>query len=171
MDSRPAQASGIVAALVFAARALLIVSMVLLAQFLLGIIINLFVDIPDTHPGAGANYLPGAWRSLGWVLTDKWPYLALHVLVGLGLVAASLTFLVRGLLAGSPRAALLWNFVGAGGALFAALNGIYFVIHPKVDTASLFMAIGFATAIGAVVVQLFLVGRAGLAAPRARTTG
>ena len=164
MESRPAQASGVVAALVFAARALLIVSFVLLTQFLLGIVVNLFVDVPDTHPGAGvANYVVGAWRSIGWALAREWPVLALHIIVGLGLVAGSLTFLIRGLLARNWSALLLWNAIGAAGAAFAALNGTYFVIHPKVDSASLFMAVGFAVAIGSVIIQLFLVGRAGLA--------
>ena len=121
---------------------------ILLTQFLLGIVVNLFVDVPDTHPGAGvANYVVGAWRSIGWVLAREWPVLALHVIVGLGLVAGSLTFLIRGLLARNWGALLLWNAIGAAGAAFAALNGTYFVIHPKVDSASLFMAVGFAVAI------------------------
>lgn len=163
-DARAAQTSHAAAALAFVARALLVVSFVLLTQFLLGVVVNLFVEIPLTHAGAGAaNYLAGAWRSLGWVFAHEWPFLALHVTVGLGLVVASLTFLVRGLLSHAPRPMLVLNALGATGAVFAMLSGIYFVIHPTVDLASIFMAVGFATALGCVVAQQFVVGRAAAA--------
>lgn len=168
METTPTRTPSVIAALAVVARSLLIVSLVLLSQFLLGIVVNLFVSVPDAHPGAGvADYLAGAWASIGWVLTSRWPYLAVHVLLGLGLVVGSTTFLVRGLIARTPAALLAWNFLGAGGAILAAASGLYFVIHPKVDGASLLMAIGFAVALGSVIVQLFQVGRAGIAAQRA----
>lgn len=165
-------ATGAAGALVKAARALLIVSLVMLSQFLLGISVNLFVGIPGTHPGAGAaDFLAGAWRSIVWVLASEWPLLALHVVVGVGLVAGSLTFLIRGLLAGRRDVLLIWNLVGTLAAGTAAMNGIYFVIHPKADAASFQMAIGFAIALAAVIVQIFLLGRAASAASRGPSAG
>lgn len=165
-------AAGAAGALAKAARALLIVSLVMLTQFLLGISVNLFVGIPGTHPGAGvADFFAGAWRSMVWVLASEWPLLALHVVVGVGLVAGSLTFLVRGLLAGRRDVLLIWNLVGTLAAASAAFSGIYFVIHPKADLASLQMAIGFAIALAAVIVQIFLLGRAGSAASRGTSAG
>lgn len=163
--------SAALSALIIAARVLLVVSLVLLAQFLLGIVVNLFVKIPDSHPGAGASYVVGAWRSVGWALSSKWPYLALHVIVGLSLVVGSVTVLIRRLLARQFGWLLVWGSTGALGAVLAAVNGIYFLIHPDVDTASLLMAIGFATAIGSVIAQLFLVGLAGRGTPSQLPTG
>jgi hypothetical protein len=134
----------------FARRMLLGVSFALLTQFMLGMVVNLFIVISKTHPGAGvANYLVGASESVGWAVTREWPFLAPHALLGLSLVALSLTFLVRGLRAPRRPVLVVWNAVGALGGLFAALNGMYFLIDPKADTASMLMATGapFATLI------------------------
>lgn len=159
MEQEPTR-SAARSALVIAARILLVVSLVLLGQFLLGVVANLFVKIPNSHPGAGASYVVGAWRSIGWALSSRWPYLALHVILGLGLVVGSVTVLIRRLLARGFGWLLVWGSTGAFGAVFAALNGIYFLIHPDADTASLLMAVGFATALGSVIAQLFVVGGA-----------
>ena len=146
--------------LAFIRRALLIVSFALLTQFMLGMVVNLFVLISKTHPGAGvANYLVGAAESVAWAVTHKWPFLAPHAILGLALVVTSLTFLVRGRHTWRS-AAWAANAVGSFGALLAAGNGMYFLIHPDVDAASMLMATGFATALGAIVVQLYLTGRA-----------
>ncbi len=142
-------------------RILLGVCFALLTQFMLGMVVNLFITVSRTHPGAGyADYLAGATVSVEWALVHMWPYLALHVLLGLTLVILSLTFFIRGLLA-TPRNAALLVAGGTGvfGALLAAGDGIYFLIHPDFDVASMLMATGFAIALGAVIVQMYLVRR------------
>jgi hypothetical protein len=157
------EASGTAAgrALRTAARILLVVSFALLTQFLLGMVVNLFVTISKAHPGAGVgDYVVGAAESVAWAVTHMWPFLALHVLLGLTLVVSSLTFFVRGLRnrrrTGFPTA----GAIGSLGALLAAGSGMYFLIYPDMDAASMLMATGFAIALGAVIVQLYLMKRA-----------
>lgn len=145
--------------LTFMRRVLLGVSFALLVQFLLGIVVNLFVQISNTHPGAGlADYFVGAAESFAWAVTSKWPFLALHALLGLGLFLNSLAFLIRGRHQWRSAAWAL-NSIAFLAVVFAASNGLYFLIHPDVDIASLLMATGFATALGAVIVSIYLAGR------------
>ncbi len=139
---------------------LLGISMLLLTQFLLGITVNLFVAISKTHPGAGlANYFIGAPLSVGWAIAHKWPYLSLHELLGLGLVIGSFTGLVLGLVGHAPGRIVVWNFINVFGIWFAAGNGMYFLIHPSADWASMLMATGFAIGLGSVIVLIYLLGR------------
>jgi hypothetical protein len=140
-------------------RVLLGVSFALLVQFLLGVVINLFVVISKTHLGAGvADYFVGASESFAWAVTSKWPFLALHALLGLGFVINTVVFLVRGR---RQWRTVLWalNAVAFLAVTFAASNGLYFLIHPDVDLASLFMATGFAIAIGSVIVSIYIARR------------
>jgi hypothetical protein len=138
-------------------RSLLIVCYALLTQFLLGVTVNLFVPISGTHPGAGiADYIIGGAESLGWAVTHVWPFLALHILLGLALVTAALFFMIRGL---RNWRSPVWaaNVVGVVAVLTAAGSGIYSLIHPRVDSASMVMAIGAAVSLGAVITQVFFI--------------
>jgi hypothetical protein len=62
-------------------------------QFLAGMILNLFIDIPKHHPGTvGANYFSQSWTSLLWALSGGagWALLvhaALAVVLFLGTLA------------------------------------------------------------------------------------
>lgn len=43
----------------------------LVAQYLLGMVINLFVSIPESHPGSNpAEYFSGVVQSVAWAVTD-----------------------------------------------------------------------------------------------------
>lgn len=143
----------------FMSRVLLGVSFALLVQFLLGIVVNLFVVISKTHSGAGvANYFVGAGESFAWAVTSKWPFLALHALLGLGFVLNTVVFLVRGR---RQWRMALWalNAVAFLAVAFAASNGLYFLIYPDANLASMFMATGFAIALGSVIVSIYLARR------------
>lgn len=128
--------------------------MALLVQFLLGMTINLFVIIPRSHPGADATpYATGIVPGVGWAIAHEWPWLSLHVLLGLTLVVVSLTGL-RGIRTGRISV-IVASIVGPIAAISAALNGAAFVIYQN-DVNSMYMAASFAVAIGAVIVSLYL---------------
>jgi hypothetical protein len=43
----------------------------LLVQYLLGMVVNVYVVLPGSHPGAGAgDYFSGAATGLAWVVAD-----------------------------------------------------------------------------------------------------
>ena len=53
-------------------RALTILTLVLLViEFIMGEITNLFVEIPSAHPGAASSGLSGFLPGLGWALTQS----------------------------------------------------------------------------------------------------
>ena len=67
--------------------AALIMIAALLAQFVLGMAVNLFVTIPAHHPGCSLkNYLAGPGHSVGWAITSGLLPLAAHVILGILLI-------------------------------------------------------------------------------------
>ncbi len=75
-------------------RRLTILMLLLLAvQFLLGMVVNLFVQVPSVHPGVGAsNYFQGVVQGVAWALVHAPLGLLVHAIVGLLLFLTSLSF-------------------------------------------------------------------------------
>lgn len=67
-------------------------SLALIGQFFLGMVTNLYVNIPAHHPGAGAqNYFSGAASSLGWAISaGSSVWLAAHAALGCLLVVGAI---------------------------------------------------------------------------------
>src|SRR4029077_17840235 len=62
----------------------------LIGQFLLGMAVNLFVKIPDQHPGATPpEYFSGVAQSVTWAILNGNLLLAVHAGFGLVLVVAA----------------------------------------------------------------------------------
>jgi hypothetical protein len=84
-------------------RGLTVVILVLLAaQFLLGMAVNLFVTIPTHHPGANPpEYFSGVFQSVSWAVTSSSSplWLLLHASLGLGLVVLTLALLLSAIIA------------------------------------------------------------------------
>lgn len=134
---------------------LLIVSVALLVQFLLGITVNIFVKLPLAHPGANAaDYFVGITPALSWAVAREWPWLSLHVVIGTLLVVSSITALPPALRS-RRTAVIFFSVLGAVGALSAAMNGAAFVMYGQ-DWSSMLMAASFAVALGAVITRLYL---------------
>lgn len=134
---------------------LLGVACILLVQFLLGMVVNLFVVVPASHPGAGAsNYFPGVVAVIAWSVTRSWPWIALHVGLGVGLVVGGLVVLVW---AWSARqtSVLIACSLSVLAAAGAAFNGASFLMYGH-DFSSMIMAGGFALSVGFYVLALFL---------------
>ncbi|HWZ65169.1 MAG TPA: hypothetical protein VNX65_00040 [Patescibacteria group bacterium] len=123
-------------------------------QFLAGMVLNLFVTIPETHPGSsGPEYFSRSFHSLIWALSGQggWP-LAFHAYLALALVLASAGLLINSILQRSK----IWTIVGSVAALFtltAFFNGMSFVDYNK-NFSSMIMATCWMIAVGAVIYGL-----------------
>ncbi|AMB58141.1 hypothetical protein AWU67_03875 [Microterricola viridarii] len=137
--------------------------MVLLAlfavQFLAGMVLNLFVTLPDTHPGTtGGEYFSRSWASLLWALSGAGGWtLLLHTILALALTLGTLTLFVRALaLRPPPQAARRWRW-GSGVAFFftlaALFNGLSFTDYDE-DFSSLIMAVCWLLALLGVVAAM-----------------
>lgn len=134
-------------------------SLALVAQFFLGMVNNLYVTIPNQHPGANAhNYFSGVASSLAWAISvGSSTWLAAHVALGCLLVLVAIACIV---LAARSRSALwIWSMsFGASFIIGAAFNGTSFLIF-NMDYSSLIMAGLCGLAIASYVIALYLDGR------------
>lgn len=128
----------------------------LLAQFLLGMLVNFYVTIPDSHPGAHpSNYFVGVVQGDGWALLMQGMLsLRLHVALGLllGIAALALIWLA---LASRQRGWIIASVVGFLGILGAGFNGASFMNY-GFDVSSLIMSIFFVIALSAYAIGLYI---------------
>lgn len=120
--------------------------LLLAIQFLLGMVANLFVQVPDVHPGANApEYFSGVAQGVAWAVVYSTPWLLLHVVVGLLLGIAA--FVLLGLaIASRRRAWIVTAILGWIGVIAAGFNGASFLNYGH-DFSSLLMSIGFLLAV------------------------
>jgi hypothetical protein len=145
-------------------RAYLSMSLLLLAQFVLGMAVNLFVTIPTHHPGAHpSDYFAGSAQSIGWAIPHGGVWLAVHVSLGLALILGGIGVLVLAVRSGS-RVMVSTAVLGGAAILGAAFNGASFLDFNH-DYSSMIMAALFALALGS-----YLVGLATNATPAAGPT-
>jgi hypothetical protein len=130
----------------------------LLVQFFLGMITNLFVTIPDTHPGTGTNdFFAGAPAALGWAVASGPAWLAAHAALGMALAAASLVFIVNAVRSRDR----MWIWLSVTGAMLligAGFNGASFLVFHH-DFSSLIMSGLFALSLGAYLAGIFFAAR------------
>lgn len=123
-------------------------------QFILGMILKLFVTLPAKHPGQVGNYYVRSGHSFIWAITlDGGIALFLHVLVAIGLLAHSIIFVIRAVKLGDKR----WIWVGAIGLigiLAAFSNGLSFLDFNKAFS-SFIMALGYIIATLAYATGIF----------------
>ncbi|HEV2582634.1 MAG TPA: hypothetical protein VGT44_17380 [Ktedonobacteraceae bacterium] len=125
----------------------------LAAQFLIGMLVNLFVTVPAVHPGRDApEYFSGVAQGIFWALLNSPLYLLLHVVVGLVLFLLSIVLLVMSIVA--RRAGwIVASILGFIGIMGAGFNGASFMNYNH-DFSSLLMAIGFLLAAVSYVIAL-----------------
>lgn len=69
--------------------------LLLVLEFLIGMANNLFVDVPTSHPGAGAaDYFSSAFQSVVRAFSSGIVVLVLHVGIGLALFLNAIELLV-----------------------------------------------------------------------------
>src|SRR5215471_12504152 len=117
----------------------------LLAQFLLGMAVNLFVKIPRNHPGARpSEYFSGAPQSVVWALSAGPFWLILHASLGLLLLLAAAALLALAI-ASRWRGPIIAAVVGLLAVLAAGFNGASFLNYDE-DVSSMIMSAAFAVA-------------------------
>jgi hypothetical protein len=118
----------------------------LLLQFTVGMVVNLYVTIPADHPGANAaDFFPGIGSAIAWAISGGALALAAHVLLGLALIVVSVAHIVMAI----RIARRSWVVLSIAGTLFlmgAAFNGASFVNYGH-DFSSLIMSGCFVVAL------------------------
>jgi hypothetical protein len=128
--------------------------------------VNLFVKIPDQHPGANPpEYFSGVEQSVTWAILHGNLLLAIHSGVGLLLVIAAVGTLVQAI-GNRDRGIVVSSVIGFIGVLEAGFNGGSFLNYHQ-DISSMLMAAGFAIAIVSYSVGLYIANAA--AAPTGTT--
>ena len=119
-----------------------IILVLLAAQFLVGMLVNLYVQVPAVHPGANApEYFSGVVLGVAWALLHAPLWLQLHAIVGLLLFIASL-FLIGFAIAARWRAWIVLSIIGLFGIMAGGFNGANFMNYGH-DFSSLLMSLGF----------------------------
>lgn len=126
------------------------------AQFVVGMLLNLFVKIPDVHPGtSGDEYFSRSFTSLVWALSGSGgPALLIHALLGSVLFVGAVAFFIAAL----TRRASGWRWLTGIAAFFtfgAFFNGMSFLDYGE-DFSSAIMAGCWLIASGSVVTALIL---------------
>jgi hypothetical protein len=127
----------------------------LLIQYLLGMVVNVYVVLPGRHPGAGAgDYFSGAAAGLAWLIADGPAWAAAHAALGMALAAAALAAVAvawrRGSTAGTAA-----SIIGALAVIGAGFNGASFVDYGHAFS-SMIMAGLWALALACYIIGLFL---------------
>jgi hypothetical protein len=132
--------------------------LLLLVQYLLGMVTNLYVIIPGRHPGAGAHdYFTGAASGLAWVITQGPAWAAAHAAFGLALVLAAFASITLTRRQGG-RMAMVLSVLGALAILGAGFNGASFLNYGH-DFSSMIMAGLWALALACYLTGMFLAAR------------
>ena len=128
----------------------------LVAQFLLGMVTNLFVDIPKDHTGANPpEYFTGVASNVVWAIVHGPSFwLTLHAVLGLFLVVFGFRVMLVAIRS-RQRPMIIVAVIGALAILGAGFNGGSFLNYHE-DFSSMIMAIFFAIAVTAYSVGLFL---------------
>lgn len=123
-------------------------------QFAVGMLLNLFVTIPDRHPGAGgAEYFSASGSGLIWALSfgGGWA-LFVHTVIAVLLTVGCIVLFLRSL----ARAGRGWRWLTAVAALAtlgALFNGLSFIDYAH-DISSAIMAGAWLIAVGSLTLGL-----------------
>lgn len=127
----------------------------LIAQFMLGMAVNLFVKIPTDHPGSNPpEYFSGVAQSVTWAILHGHILLAIHAGFGLVLVIATVGTMVQAIQA-RRRGLIISSAFGFVGVLGAGFNGGSYLNYHQ-DFSSMLMATGFAIAVVAYSVGIYM---------------
>ena len=134
-------------------RGLQVLLILLLVQFVLGMYLNLYTDLPKTHPGTQGSYA----ASIPWALAGGAGIaLAVHIAVWIFLTIGSLAMLVRGIMS-RRKALILGTSLGLLFILSASSGGLAFLNQGGENRESFIMAIGFIMAFIAYSLALYKV--------------
>jgi len=124
-------------------RVLAVVLVALLAaQFLVGMITNLYAAIPPVIPGLRGNFDNRLGAAARWALLRGPPELKVHVAAGLAIGVCAIALAILALRAGR-RPWLVLTLLGLLTSALAGLAGAAFLAYHQDDLYSLLMSAGF----------------------------
>lgn len=125
----------------------ILIAIVLGIEFVFGMIVNLFVSIPSVllHPQGLTLSISLIIAALAWSITSGKLFLILHSTLGILLLGLSVFYLGVAHRAKAVGAILI-GWLGLLAILFAALNGVLFLLAQQAIN-SIWMAAGFGVAI------------------------
>jgi hypothetical protein len=130
--------------------------LLLLTQLLLGMYVNLFLALPETHPGTGMPwYVVRAADGLVWAVTRTNLAFEVHASLGVLLLVGGLVLVVLAVLA-RQRVWIAAAVSGLAGMVLAGVNGLNFMNLGGHALDSLLMAIGFTIATASYAVGLYI---------------
>ncbi len=133
----------------------LIILLLLAAQLLVGMLVNLYVVVPSSHPGANApEYFSGVVQGVAWSLVHAPLFLLLHAVVGLVLFFGALVILGLAI-ASRRRAWIISSIFGLLGIVLAGFNGASFLNY-GLNFSSLLMSIGFLVAVFPYMIGIYV---------------
>jgi hypothetical protein len=134
----------------------------LLIQYLLGMVVNVYVTLPGRHPGTGAaSYFTGAADGLAWVISDGPGWAAAHAAFGMALAAAALVSIALARRQ-DGRLALGLSALGALAIVGAGFNGVSFLNYGHAFSSMIMAglwALALACYLGGVVLAARRTGR------------
>jgi hypothetical protein len=132
--------------------------LLLLIQYLLGMVTNIYVVLPARHPGAdAANYFAGSAAGLGWLISSGPAWAAAHATFGMALVVAAFIAIAATWRTGG-RAGRTLAVLGALAIVGAGFNGASFLTYGKAFS-SMIMAGLWALALACYVAGAVLASR------------
>jgi hypothetical protein len=123
----------------------------LIVQFAIGIVVNLYATVPAGDKGSGI------FDAIGRALTSGPWSLATHAGLGLLIVLAAIALVVRSIVA-RHTASIVLSVIGLAAIASAAVNGARFVADGGLASASLAMALSTAVAMLCYAIGLLVVG-------------
>ena len=122
-------------------------------QFLAGMVLNLFIELPKTHPGAGGEYFTSSWASLVWSLGGGAGLtLLVHAWLAVLLVIGTALHFLHSLASGEHLGR--WSSgIAAFFTVAALFNGLSFADYGE-DFSSLIMASCWLIAVALLVFSL-----------------
>lgn len=130
---------------------LIIMPALLVVQFIVGMYLNFYANLPDSHPGTSGSYAP----SIPWALAGHAGIaLAIHVTVWILLTLGATALLVRGIIS-KRKAYIVGNALGLLFILMAGSGGLTFLNRGGADKESFMMALGFILAFTSYGVTLY----------------
>lgn len=122
---------------------LVIIQALLVIQFIVGMYLNFYANLPDSHPGTSGSYAP----SIPWAIAGHAGVaLALHVSIWILLTIGSIALVVRSALS-HRKALIVGTSLGLLFILMAGSGGLSFLNRGGQDKESFIMALGFILAI------------------------
>ena len=118
----------------------------LVLQFVIGMSLDLFIQLPDSHPGVSGSFIGRSLHGYGWAVTNGGGIaLTLHMIIASVLVLGSVATLGFSI-AAKHKAWIFASSFGLVGVWLAFLNGLEF-INTNLDKHSMAMAMAFMIAL------------------------